>query len=601
MTPNPHFQPHKPRPFLSATLYIVDIAVTVALIPFLVRLLGVLPEIHYRILMILSAAYGLVFFWKTGLQTLPKTSDLRAITKVWTMIVGTLLITLFASKTAQLYSRAVLLCWFCITPIILFAIHSLFRMMIRSPEPEEKTSQPKITGCANHVPQTTARRESILFSLALCVLIGMGSFSAGIYIYAAKKWPYPMIQELEQFMVGDPGESTTLLEKIQNDLNILPSRHIATSQKTFHIPESYPPLTQLPLKHHRQEPLLYISDTAPKGYRLIYGTFDFKKSLHGAVLFGPDGTVKNIWHISQNDVEWAHPSDANVFPHGFVIAPDGSIVTAFDGGTSLTKYDYSGNIVWRIKGGFHHSIDFDGANDIWTWGKVGADKPYGNNLIKIDYSTGKVLKEFLIDDVMNANPDIDIFGIVQEDTIEGSKWLSYKVGGQWHVNDIDPLPQDLAQYYPAFTPGDLLLSLRSPDLVCVIDPDTYRVKWWRQGLTRRQHDPDWNTNGTITIFNNNMHKDYSNITEVDPVTYQYRNVVQGKDYEFYTVMRGKHQALPNGGSLITSPEQGRVFEVDSNGEITFEFINRFSKNKKNLAVSEAVFLPLDFFKDLPDR
>jgi hypothetical protein len=132
-----------------------------------------------------------------------------------------------------------------------------------------------------------------------------------------------------------------------------------------------------------------------------------------------------------------------------------------------------------------------------------------------------------------------------------------------------------------------------------MNPETLKVKWWRQGLTRRQHDPDWNAKGTITVFNNNMHREYSNILEIDPVTMESKVLVDGRKYDFYSSARGKHQFLPGGGVLITSTLQGWVFETDSDGNVVFEFINTY-EDGENLVVSEARFLPLDFFEELPE-
>ncbi len=440
-------------------------------------------------------------------------------------------------------------------------------------------------------------------AVAALWLIFLLAFFLGIYVYSNKKWPYPLINEIELYVAGHSEEDTNLVEKVKNDLDIVPSRHIVRSPKKHLIPSTYNELAGLPLDSRRARPKLFLSATAPRGYRLIYGVFDFKKSVHGAVLFGPEGKVKNIWYTQQDNVDWNHRPDLNVFPHGIEIGRDGSIVTAFDGGTSLTKYDYCGNIVWRIKGEFHHSIAFDGESAVWTWGRPGADKGrYSTNFVKIDYQTGKVLDKFHVNDVLKANPDIDIFSILQIDSAEGSRWIKIG-GGRWHVNDIEPLPERLAQYYPSFKAGDLLVSFRSPDLIFVMDPETYRVKWWRQGLTRRQHDPDWNDQGTITIFNNNMHRGYSSIYELNPRSFEYDKVVKGKKYEFYTWWRGTHQRLPQGGYLITSSNQGRVFEVDAQGDVTFEFINSYGEDEEGesfLSVSEARFFPLDFFKELPE-
>ena len=36
---------------------------------------------------------------------------------------------------------------------------------------------------------------------------------------------------------------------------------------------------------------------------------------------------------------------------------------------------------------------------------------------------------------------------------------------------------------------------------------------------------------------------------------------------------GKHQWLPNGNLLITESMKGRAFEIDTNGEIVWEYVN----------------------------
>ncbi len=138
------------------------------------------------------------------------------------------------------------------------------------------------------------------------------------------------------------------------------------------------------------------------------------------------------------------------------------------------------------------------------------------------------------------------------------------------------------------------------NLIFVVDPRSLKVKWWRHGLARRQHDPDWNARGTITIYNNNMHRGYSSIIEVDPRSMERRTLIDGADYDFYTWHRGKHEELPDGTMLITSPEQGRVFEVAPDGTVTFDFHNSFREERGPLSVSEARFLPPDYLQELPE-
>ncbi len=452
--------------------------------------------------------------------------------------------------------------------------------------------------------------------VAVSWLVFLLGFFGGIFVYYTKVWPYGVLEEIRDFATGHDEESTSLMEKIKNDLEFEPSRYITggadaifpSNQYSGHLLQGemgkesarsadisrFFEVKGLPLHPRRKNPMIFFSDDAPKGYRLIYGTFDFEEELHGAVLIDPDGDVANVWRVSQEGVEWEHNSDTNVFPHGIDIAPDGSIVVAFDSGHTLTRYGYCGEVLWRIQGEFSHSVAFDGGGSIWAMSYEGNDEDglTGATLVKIDFETGETLKTIYLTDVMEANPAIDIFGIKQGDTREGSKWDD----DVWHLNDVEALPEKLEPYYPGFDAGDLLMSLRSPNLVFVMDPETLAVKWWRQGLTRRQHDPDWNPNGTITIFNNNMHRGYSNIYELDPVTFESRIIVDGEAYGFYTWWRGKHQYLQGGGVLVTSPDQGRVFETDPEGNITFEFLNVYGEDNQLLTLSEAIFLPTDFFE-----
>ena len=426
---------------------------------------------------------------------------------------------------------------------------------------------------------------------AICWLIFLSAFFLGFFAYHSKIWPYAPIMNIRKFIKGHVGEQTTLVEKIQNDLNFKPSRYIAGNSGNIVLQEkNYEQINSLPINQRRKPPRMFISEKAPKGYRLIHGTFDFKESLHGAILIDPEGQIINIWPLTQKGMEGPHRPDNNVFPHGIAIAPDGSIAVAYDDGSSLTKYDYDGSIVWRVQGAFHHTVSFDGNGAIWVlkYGKWPDDW-----LMKIDYQTGETLKELHLKAVMDANPDIDIFGIVQFDDIRGSRWI----GDPWHTNDVEALPEPWAAYYPAFHSGDLLVSLRSANLIFVMDPGSLKVKWWRQGWTRRQHDPDWNNKGTITVFNNNMHRGYSNIVEINPSGDGKKILVDGKAYTFYTWWRGKHQLLPDGSVLITSPDQGRVFEVNSKGEITFEFLNIYGDKDEYLTLSEALFLPTDYFTE----
>jgi len=397
--------------------------------------------------------------------------------------------------------------------------------------------------------------------------------------------------------LGHPGDPTSLLDKILNDLEIKPARFI--TEFDFDL-SKFEKISGIPLNSRREEPRVFLSPKATEGYRVFYGIFDFSEKLHGALLLNPKGKLKNYWPLSHNNGKWENMPDKLLSPHGFQIARDGSIVATADNSHTLNKYNYCGEVVWRLRGTFDHAISFtDNQKNFWVLGKTVEDysSPKKYRILKIDYQNGKILKKIAIDELIKKNQEIDPFRARQ---IKRYSPAHLAEGDPWHLNDAEALPPKFADKYPLFKAGDLLLSFRNLNLICVIDPDNLKIKWWRQGLTRTQHDPDWNSRGTITVFNNNMLREFSNITEINPNNYNYSFPVKGENYNFYSQIRGKHQLLNNGNFLITSSEQGRVFEVNPEGEIVFEFFNLYNKeNNEYLLISDSEYLPPDYFINLP--
>lgn len=56
----------------------------------------------------------------------------------------------------------------------------------------------------------------------------------------------------------------------------------------------------------------------------------------------------------------------------------------------------------------------------------------------------------------------------------------------------------------------------------------------------------------------------------------------------------------DGDLIVTSSKQGRVFEVDETGRVVFDFVNTYNdQDGLRALVSEAIALPVDFFKEMP--
>lgn len=350
------------------------------------------------------------------------------------------------------------------------------------------------------------------------------------------------------------------------------------------------------------------------GWRILVGIFAIDGELnHAALALSPELEIVKVWVLREEDIEGQKPNSKYLkYIHGFAILKDDSVIFTFDGGVSIQRFDRCGREIWSTGGGFNHSVTLDEHEEfVWT---LSADYDSKSRVVKFEIvkvatATGEIVRHFSMDDLIAANPTIDILGVRQHEVWDADHSRDFRnAPDKWeldpfHLNDVDPLPAALADRFKNFAAGDLLISARNLNLVFVVDPVTLKIKWWKSGAWRRQHDPDWQPTGEITVYNNRSGRDYSHIVGIDPTLDRTKVVFDGSVNDFYSVIRGKHQITKRGNILITSPHQGRVFEVDPDGQFVFEVLNNKPGSQEfGYLLSEAIFLPseaFDFEKEAP--
>jgi hypothetical protein len=292
-------------------------------------------------------------------------------------------------------------------------------------------------------------------------------------------------------------------------------------------------------------------------------------------------------------------------PHGFAVLPDGSVIVNFDLGDVMARLDSCSEPAWTRSGVYHHSLQVANDGSYWTWRGEGTSQAQYHYLVNFDPKTGATITEIgLIEDIIKPlGPQSMLFGVRPDHDFPHFNKTPVKPGQTdlFHPNDIDELSTELAPLFPDFEPGDLLLSFRIIHLVVVLDPNTRRIKWWSHGPWRFQHDPDFTSDGKISVFSNNTGAGRSEIIKMDPTSRTVSNELYDGELEFYTDTMGKHQYLPNGNLLITIPGQGRILELTENGDKVMEFNNlSTSSPKKNVRVQNGVWVPANYFDVLPD-
>lgn len=342
----------------------------------------------------------------------------------------------------------------------------------------------------------------------------------------------------------------------------------------------------------RERFVVHRPDLFEAGYRAIMG---WSADGYGIWLFDQHGDQVHFWPIDYARLDPDGPSNGSDEPHGMKVLPDGSILVNFDRGDVLARLDACGEPLWVKDGVFHHSIDRAEDGTYWTW--RGDQSAYGEYqyLVNFDADTGETVQELsLIEDFVEQSArQRALFGIPGE--------YNYSLeNGQdlFHPNDIEVLHSNIAEKFPEFRPGDLLVSFREIHLIAVLDPLTKQVKWWQNGPWRFQHDPDFTSDGKIMIYNNNSGRDRSDIVAIDPGSRELEIAYADGDLRFYSGTAGKVQQLDGGAVLIVVPDEGRVLEASWSGDLIFEFNNVWS-DRVNAYVVNAVWLPSTFFDKEP--
>ena len=341
---------------------------------------------------------------------------------------------------------------------------------------------------------------------------------------------------------------------------------------------------------------VYDKAAMAKGY-LVINRFHPTEQRFVTDLIDMDGTILHSWPI---DLPKILPGgSAGEFTHVATALPDGSLLVNFDDVTAMARIDACGKPIWaKTDQVYHHSIER--ADDgYWTWQDSNWDGGTNQRLIRFDPETGDILESIdLVKDVIAKSPENATALTIPEGFTFNPNPVKDVDPNIFHPNDVEALTAAMAPAFPQFHAGDLLISMRNLNLVAVIDRKTHDVIWAQYGPWRDQHDPDFNPDGTITVFSNNIDRNRSTIIQIDPKTNKFRDMFYGSGIRFDSLIMGKHQRLPNGNWLITAPIEGRVIEVTADGKLVREISNVLD-DTYNSIVTYGELLPEGYFKTLP--
>jgi hypothetical protein len=410
----------------------------------------------------------------------------------------------------------------------------------------------------------------ILSAIAGTILFAIFFSAAGFWVAHQKIWPY-----------GQLGEAKVILSSLLTHGEV-----IATGRRH-----------RAPAGASRDFATLHDAESSiGSGHYAVLG-WDNSRAAYSVFLFDASGALDHTWEIDEmtfsDDTEGKQQP-----PHAMEVLTDGTVLVSSDTVGRFSRYDACGDAIWSKSGVHHHSFSPAADGGIWTW--YGAESAYGQtqDILKFDPLTGEdMLRISLNDDViMRSDESALIFSMFSNFAFTPDSKSPRDI---FHPNDVEELMPDMAQSFPQFDAGDLMLSIRELDLVIVIT-QSGEIKWYKQGPWLKQHDPDFEQDGRISIYNNSRFRPRSSILTIDPKSGDITNAMPAFAGAFKSAYRGKHQLLPNGNRLITIPEQGQALEVAPDGSIVMEF-NNIVPGKKNFNddLVNAKWLPEGFFETEP--
>jgi len=311
-----------------------------------------------------------------------------------------------------------------------------------------------------------------------------------------------------------------------------------------------------------------------------------------ARLIDMQGQVVREWGLPFSEIwdETAAVRDPRPDTHVYIekthLFPNGDLLALYVAvgdtpwGYGLAKFDRDNNVLWKYLAHVHHDLTVapDGRVFVLTQ-EVGQDDlpqyphlkaPRLDDYVAILGPDGREIKKIRVIESLLRSPYARLVDMVP--------WYVQKGANDFlHTNSIEVLDGRHTAKLPEATEGRLLLSFREIGTIAILDPVTEEIVWAMRGPWLRQHDPDLLANGNILLFDNQGHVGPGGITrviEVDPRTQEIVWTYAGTPEEpFESEVRSSQARLPNGNTLITESDGGRIFEVTRPGEIVWNYLN----------------------------
>ena len=284
----------------------------------------------------------------------------------------------------------------------------------------------------------------------------------------------------------------------------------------------------------------------------------------GSFLIDIDGEVLHHW---APDVERKWTFGA--------LLDDGDIVVV-DRDRTLKRIGKDSSVRWTVPVGAHHDLDvWDDTIVVLTREDELREESNPINQTTFDFVSfysleGEFLSKISLLDTLLASRFAHIVPSVRDIRFADDAPERFPSLCRLHANHVEVI--DAAENWMGRPSGRprLLITLRNINAAIVMDLETLEVQWlWGPNTLTFPHHASLLPTGNVMVFNNGLEQ--SSVIEIDPQSFDvsWRYSAPG----FFSSIGGGAQRLPNGNTLISESNRGRVFEVNSKGDIVWDWKN----------------------------
>jgi hypothetical protein len=338
--------------------------------------------------------------------------------------------------------------------------------------------------------------------------------------------------------------------------------------------------------------------------------------------------VKHRWKVPFSKI-WPNPHhvptpvrDSYVCFFGCHLYPNGDLLAVLHGmqqtvvGYGLVKLDKDSNILWKYAAGVHHDVEVTADGTIYAIQHETVNSmPNGLEFIPVPSIVDSLIvlspkgelqgKPLPILEAFRDSPYATLLASLEpskQRKKEEERPIPLTAQGideqrrredALHTNALQVLTPALAQKFPGWKAGQVLITLRNLDAIAVVDLELRSVVWAARGPWQGQHDAQFLENGNLLLFDNQGLPKGSRVLEYNPRTQAFPWAYSGENWgPFYSSERGTCQRLLNGNTLVVNSTGMEILEVTPEREVVWSFFpDRFIAFARRYTADQVPFLP----------